>query len=163
MLCMIGLARLGARARLAFRSFPSVISVKSVVKSLFFGALAVRDRPDPMTKLLPSFGRSLVRQRIGHRSWRGRGVAEDMHIALPIKHNARRRDRQPVAPFVGEDLGAREKGFRQPDAPGIMIAKSPQRDDGQAALACLKADVGAVEMETQCRVELQTGITAHDQ
>ena len=43
------------------------------------------------------------------------------------------------------------------------MAQSPQRHDGQPALACLKAHIGAIQMKPQRRVESQPRIAPHDQ
>jgi hypothetical protein len=50
---------------------------------------------------------------ISRRSWSGGGVAQRMHRSSLIDDHARRGDRQPVAPFAGEDLTAADSPLRQ--------------------------------------------------
>ena len=67
------------------------------------------------------------------------------------------------APFPGEYSSASEKRLRQSNAARIMMTLRRQCHHGQPLFACLQADIGSIEMESQNRVESKSGISSHDQ
>ena len=59
-----------------------------------------------------------------NRPWAiGRGIAQNLNPFQPIDYNARRGDRQPVAPFASENLRAPVKRLGQPNATRIVMAE----------------------------------------
>ena len=66
-------------------------------------------------------------------------------------------------PFPGEYLSAGEKRLRQSNAARIMMTQRAQCHHGQSLFACLQADIGSIQMESQIRVESKAGIPSHDQ
>ena len=44
-----------------------------------------------------------------------------------------------------------------------MMTQRGQCHHGQPLFACLKADIGSIQVESQIRVESKAGITFHDQ
>jgi len=93
-----------------------------------------------------------ARQRDCPRSLRGR-IPQHMYEPFAVNDHAWRGDRQPVAPFTGEDLRAGEKRLRQSHAQGIVMTRCRQRHHGKAPFACLKSDVGSIQVKSQRRVE----------
>ena len=44
-----------------------------------------------------------------------------------------------------------------------MMTQCAKCHHGQSLFACLKADIGSIQVESQIRVESKAGITSHDQ
>ena len=79
-----------------------------------------------------------------------------------VEDDARRGDRQAVGPFAGE-RSALAKNARGSPTFRELCWQRPEHHDGQAALAGLKAEVRAVEVESQRRIEPQRHVAPQDQ
>ena len=84
--------------------------------------------------------------------------------ALPlVDHNARCRHGQPVVPFLGEDVCAREKRPGRAYGPRVVAANPVEHDHREAALGCLRANVGPVEVEPERGIKSQRCVSGYDQ
>ena len=90
-------------------------------------------------------------------------VSQQVDLAAPVNHDARRGDRQPLGPLADERAGTLEERVVQPDIPRVVVAKGIDRDGGQSVLAGLEAQVGAVQVEPERQVGPERRPAGQDQ
>ena len=80
-----------------------------------------------------------------------------------VDDGARRGDRQPVLPLAGEDPRAFHKYPRHRSMPRVVPTRRLDRDNRQAALCGLKAQISPVKVEAERGIKPERRVSGNDQ